>query len=159
MITILYFQSSMMLKKFSFLLLTLLIFACKSESNQSADIEPLFKEEIPQDFLGFYDRFHSDIDYQLDHIIFPLQQQSDSTLWQKDQWTMHKPFATQGGEFTRSYTHLKGIVVEIIQDQKGLFTIERRFNKTGNTYNLIYYKVTNAFENSDFEEDLGEDLE
>jgi len=140
------------------LLCIILIVSCKSESPQQ-DIEQtsLFKEEIPQDFLSFYDRFHSDIDYQLSHVIFPLQQKDDSTLWQKDEWIMHKPFSTQGGEFTRKYTHLSGIVVENIQDQKGLFTIERRFSKSRDGYNLIYYSVRNAFENSDFEEEKKED--
>ena len=69
---------------------------------------------------------------------------------------MHKPFDTQDGEFSRTYTHLNGIVVENIQDQKGLFRVERRFNKSNNGYDLIYYKITNAFENSDFKEELGE---
>ena len=130
------------------------LLACKSDTPQQQQAETsLFKEEIPQDFLSFYDRFHSDIDYQMNHIIFPLQEKSDSTLWQKDEWLMHKPFATQDGEFSRKYTHLNGIVVENIQDQKGLFRVERRFSKSGDGYDLIYYKITNAFENSDFEEE------
>ena len=134
--------------KIALFLLSLSILACKSDNTHQQQAEvSLFKEEIPQDFLSFYDRFHSDIDYQLEHIIFPLQQQSDSTLWQKDSWLMHKPFSTQDGEFTRTYSHLNGIVVENIQDQKGLFRVERRFNKSVDGYDLIYYKVINAFEN------------
>jgi hypothetical protein len=138
--------------------LCLCIIGCKSDTPQLQESETsLFKEEIPQDFMSFYDRFHSDIDYQLDHVIFPLSQKTDSTKWEKEEWLMHKPFNTQGGEFTRSYTHLKGIVVENIQDQKGLFRIERRFSKSNDGYDLIYYKITNAFEDSDFVEDMEEE--
>jgi hypothetical protein len=140
--------------RFIFLILFIVFQACKSDTSQVDPPEAsLFKEEIPQDFLGFYDRFHSNIDYQMNHIIFPLQEKSDSTLWQKDEWLMHKPFDTQDGEFSRSYTHLNGIVVEVIQDQNGLFKVERRFSKSRDGYDLIYYKITNAFENSDFKEE------
>ena len=140
-----------------FLFIIFCIIGCKSDTPQPSETETsLFKEEIPQDFLSFYDRFHSDLDYQMDHVIFPLSQRTDSTKWQKKDWLMHKPFDTQDGEFSRTYTHLNGIVVENIQDQKGLFRIERRFNKSNDGYDLIYYKITNAFENSDFKEDLEE---
>ncbi len=150
MITILSTQYWKMYRYTLMYMVIVLVFACKSEPQQTVE-EPLFKKEIPQDFLDFYDRFHNDLDYQLDHIVFPLRESSDSTLWHRSEWDMHKPFDTSGGEFTRNYTHLNGIVVEVIEDQKGIYRIERRFTKKDEGYDLIYYKVINAFENSDFE--------
>ena len=157
MITILSTQSLMMWNKVILSLLFLLLISCKSEPTAVHEEVSLFKEEIPQDFLSFYDRFHSDAEYQLSHIIFPLKQKTDSTLWYKEDWVLHKPFNTQGGEFSRKYTHLNGIVVENIQDQKGLYTIERRFSKSSDGYNLIFYKTKSAFENSDFKKVSPED--
>lgn len=140
-----------------YLFFFILIVSCKSESPEVATGQvSLFKDEIPQDFLSFYDRFHSDSLYQLEHVIFPLKQKKDSSMWNMDEWLMHKPFNAQGGEFTRSYTHLNGIVVESINDKNGLFSVERRFSKSSDDYNLIYYEVRNAYENSDFEEDTEE---
>lgn len=131
------------------ILFTAFVISCK---NEKATEEPeFFKEEMPADFLNFYDLFHSDPNFQMDHIIFPLQMQSDSTPWQKEDWVLHIPFSSQGGEFTRRYFHLNGIVIENISDRKGLYNIERRFSKSNDSYNLIYYKNTNALENSDFE--------
>lgn len=125
------------------------IVSCKNEKISLEEVQ--FKEEIPPDFLNFYDQFHGDSIFQMNHIIFPLQMQSDSTPWLKENWTLHKPFSSQSGEFQRKYFHLNGIVIEQISDSKGYYNIERRFSKSGNSYNLIYYKSTNVFEQSEFE--------
>jgi len=137
-----------MLKSYYLILIGLIFVSCKNEKTTAESA--YFKEEIPSDFLSFYDKFHSDSLYQLDHIIFPLQMQSDSTPWEKENWAIHNSFDSQGGEFTRNYFHLNGLVIENISDSKGYYKIERRFSKSNDSYNLIYYKNTNAFENSEF---------
>ncbi len=128
------------------LLSSLLFFACKNTpgaTSQSSDVS-VVSEDVPQDFLGFYMQFHSDTIFQKEHIIFPLSQQADGSPWLREGWTIHKAFTNQDG-FKQVFTSVKGLVFETIKDDKGLYTIERRFSKSADSYNLIYYKITNGF--------------
>jgi hypothetical protein len=101
------------------------------------------KEELPESFLEFYDRFHKDSLFQLQHIVFPLEgRRPDSTnilQWNKDEWVIHRPFDNMG-VFKREIFSLKDIVIEKIKDQSGQYSMERRWNKFGNDWYLIYYE-------------------
>ena len=132
------------------LLVCLLAMACKSEKSTPEIM--LHSKDIPADFLDFYHQFHSDSTYQMEHIIFPLSGKSDTTRWQKETWTLHRPFDNTTGEFVREFTNLNSIIFELIVSKDKTYSMERRFSKSGNTYNLIYYSVRNAFEGSDFEQ-------
>ena len=107
--------------------------------------------ELPEEFLSFYDRFHSDSLYQIEHILFPLQGQKfrgseeewvdENFKWQKETWRMHKPFDEMEGSFKQEFTSFEGIVTEVTQDVYGQFNMVRRFAKMDSTYYLIYYKA------------------
>ncbi|NNF36669.1 MAG: hypothetical protein HKN68_21385 [Saprospiraceae bacterium] len=116
-------------------------FSCKNKSNP--EVEGV---TIPEDFYPFYDRFHNDSLYQMDHIIFPLTgEPAEETLkgqewtWPKEDWVMHKPFDDKG-TFKRDWYAINSVIVEKISDSSGRFTMERRWAKMGGEWNLIYYK-------------------
>lgn len=109
---------------------------------------------LPKDFLSFYQHFHNDSLYQLEHVLFPLQgipSKADSmTLvnqnfrWQKEDWILHQPFENFGGDYSRSYEQLnKGLIVETIRMMKAPFGMQRRFSKSGDDWYLIYYAGMN----------------
>jgi len=126
------------------LFLMILCISCHSEKQGKPSYDELVIE-IPEDFLKFYNSFHSDSLFQMAHIIFPLEASSDSTKWLKADWRLHKPFDSQSGEFTRQFDNLGGIIVELMQDQTKTVTIERRFSKMGEEYQLIYYRIKSTF--------------
>lgn len=127
-----------------------LFFSCKNENANTQDKsqkgEPIdiLTVEIPSDFIPFYEQFHTDSLFQINHIVFPLAQKEDGTKWQRNQWIMHTPFDSQGGAFSRSFENFNGIIFEYIVEKSGAFKIEKRYSKTTDSYQLIYYtsKVT-----------------
>jgi len=110
--------------------------------------------DIPQDFLNFYEKFHQDSLYQMEHIIFPLQglpAYADSATiaeksfrFQKEDWVLHKRFDDQDGQFNRSFNKLsEGMMVEQIKNVENGIGIQRRFVKRENDWYLIYYAEVN----------------
>lgn len=104
---------------------------------------------LPDDFHTFYDQFHTDSLYQLDHVVFPLSgvvQEGDTILtivekqWLKKDWKMHKPFDTHGGTFERTFTNSDGIITETIVGNGGMFSLEKRYSKLAGEWHLIYYQ-------------------
>jgi len=102
--------------------------------------------EIPEAFVSFYEKFHSDSIFQLNHIVFPLKQKSDSSLWLKSEWKLHKPFDNQNGAYLREYDNFNGIIIESIREKNNMFLIQRRFAPSGDSYNLIYYTLDNKLD-------------
>lgn len=111
----------------------------------SAPAPNLHEASIPADFLAFYDHFHRDSLFQVEHVIFPLTAQQDGTPWLKENWRMHRPFDSMNGEFSRQFNNLNGIIIEIMQDKTATVTIERRYSKMSGEYHLIYYVVSSKF--------------
>ena len=124
---------------FAFLLLT----ACKNAPEPPALEE---KVEIPEEFVSFYEQFHTDTMFQLEHIIFPLSQRSDSSKWMKEDWVFHKAFDSQDGAYTREFDNFNGIIIETVREQNNSFKIERRFSPSEGSFNLIYYRIENQLE-------------
>ena len=125
------------------LFITLLFVACKNDTAVESTPQIV---EIPEEFVSFYEKFHTDSLFQLEHIIFPLSMKSDSTKWQKDEWTHHKAFDSQDGAYTREFDNFNGIIIETIREKNNSFKIERRFSKSSDSYNLIYYVIENQLE-------------
>lgn len=136
--------------KYLFLLavLGLHILSCKpsSEVSNKDTIEEAKSNFLPDDFLDFYEKFHSDPDFQFTHIVFPLEGKiysednvASMTTWNKDNWILHRPFDEIQETFTRSYTEFGGIISEKIEDNQGLLSMERRFSKIQGKWHLIFY--------------------
>ena len=111
-------------------------------------------EGMPPGFLAFYQRFHNDSLYQLEHVIFPLQgipSDADSSTivddnfrWQKEDWIMHHPIEDAGTEFSRSFKKISDeLVIENIRVAGGQYGMQRRFSKSGDDWYLIYYAGVN----------------
>ena len=117
----------------------ILFFSCKNDSKTSSTPSEENAVDIPSDFLDFYTKFHSDSLFQMNHIVFPLSQKSDGSKWQRDSWKLHKAFDSQNGAFIRSFDNFNGIIFEYIVEKTGAYKIEKRYSKSGDSYNLIYY--------------------
>jgi len=147
-----------MVNKISFfiLALTVLYLGCKPSSNNvpSPPIDYI-SDNVPSEFLEFYERFHHDEVYQMEHIVFPLagMRQDTTTMemvavkWQRENWLMHKEFNSHDGTYKRSFTNLQGIIIEKIEDIGGRFSMERRFSKLDDQWNLIFYSEFRLIQN------------
>jgi len=135
----------------SILIFTLLLVSCKKAPapHAEAEVDNYITKEIPASFMNFYERFHNDEEFQMEHIVFPLagHEQDGVTLekvamqWLKEDWVLHRPFNSYGGTFTRDYTNLHGIVIEKIEDTGKTFSMERRFSFIQGNWQLIYYST------------------
>lgn len=101
-------------------------------------------------FPEFYEKFHNDSLFQLEHIQFPLEGlSSDPSLhtpefrWLKDEWQLHQGLDTIQGAFTAQLVEIsKEFIVEKITDSYGLYGMERRFMQLENgKWLLIYYSA------------------
>jgi len=112
--------------------------------------------DLPEDFKTFYQKFHSDSIYQIEHIVFPLEglpDKADSLTiasgnfrWQKENWRMQRAVDFDLSDFTRKLVPVNEVmVVEYIVHKNGKFGMERRFAKFGDEWNLIYYAGLNRF--------------
>ncbi|MBP7822100.1 MAG: hypothetical protein KA010_04200 [Saprospiraceae bacterium] len=125
-----------------------LFVSCKG-TKKDADTQ-IVMSKLPQDFIEFMEKFHTDSAYQMEHITFPLQglpMAADSVemgdgqfRWQKNDWTLHKPFDTAANEFNREFIQVSDdIIIEKVSTKEGSFGMERRFSRMSNGWNLIYY--------------------
>ncbi len=104
--------------------------------------------KLPDDFHDFYNKFHTDSLFQMEHIIFPLEglkKSKDSNemipvKWEKNEWRMHRPFNDYEGTFERSFTNMDGIITEYIRSTNGMFSLEKRYAKINGEWHLIYYR-------------------
>lgn len=142
-----------MRSKLSFLIV-LLILAVSCENNKPSEDAAMVEDaqvlssELPEGFHDFYDQFHSDSVFQMEHIVFPLKgaavrKDSMETLsldrvYEASAWKLHKPFKQDGG-FDRNFTVMGDLVIEQMVDQMGLYTVERRWGRVDTTWSLIYY--------------------
>lgn len=141
---------------FLFLVLLMSVSSCKDKAEahdheHNHDHEhhvQVYSKDIPQDFLKFYLSFLSDTSFQKAHIVFPLKTQADGTPWLAENWNCHKPFSDDGN-FLQEFLNLNGLIIETISDPKGMYKMERRYMRAADSYNLIYFTVMNAFENSE----------
>lgn len=145
------------MKKLSCLFfICLFLYCCKGDQSRvnEAEATKLFSSDLPEDFLSFYMQFHTDSLFQIDHIVFPLKMKRDSSAYLAEEWSMHRPFSDQDGEYEQSFVNMNGLIIEHIISTNQIFRMERRFVKSDGSYNLIYYHVNNAFTNSkDWEKD------
>lgn len=107
--------------------------------------------QLPQDFLDFYQKFHHDSLYQMEHIIWPLQgdtdQQVDSThyqkvnaVWERDKWRIQRLDFNQDDYIFDRKMLGDILIIERIRPKTANYGIERRFAKQGNgEWALIYY--------------------
>ncbi len=141
---------------FRFILLLVIlsiITSCKESVKKDfvTKSEEVLTMEIPSDFVTFYNKFHSDSIYQMNHIVFPLAEKSDGSKWQKENWKLHKAFNDQGGAYQRTFDNFSGIIFETIVEKTGAFKIVKRYSRINDDYNLIYYSSKVSLEGWELE--------
>lgn len=122
------------------------IFSCtQKQKNKSASDDSL--QGLPEGFSEFYQKFHEDSIYQLDHILFPFQSRKYETkdmytthTWQREDWKIHKALDKNQEGFEREYTVVDSqYLTEIIYLKAGGFGLERRFAYLDTAWYLVMY--------------------
>ncbi|MDX1685735.1 MAG: hypothetical protein R3275_10905 [Saprospiraceae bacterium] len=140
----------------AFLLITVILLgACKNRTDSSS--ENLMNEtpgELPDDFTTFYKKFHEDTAYQMRHIIWPLpgqpsmldslgQFEDDKFYWERSEWIHHKPYSPES-QFNRDFEIISDFIVnETFTHQEMPIHVLRRFAKTSDGWQLIFYSGPN----------------
>jgi hypothetical protein len=126
---------------------------CKHKDASSSDdaAGEVVPDTLPKDFVEFFDTFHSDSVYQMNHILFPLEglpnaKNLDDTVptkrfyWQKKDWKKHNPFTDPSHQFDQWFEIINDRVIEHwIQMKNSNMFIHRRFAKLDDGWYLIYY--------------------
>ena len=131
-----------MLRTSLWIALLVVMFSCKDTDEKT----PI------SSFTAFYEQFHNDTSFQMDHIIFPLsgvpeysdsiQRDSGTFKWQKEHWILHKSF--EAGGFKRTVKEVgAGMVIETIIHEQAKLGMERRFAYLHDGWYLIYYAGLN----------------
>jgi hypothetical protein len=142
------------------ILLALSLFgACQNNPSGNEVAVPLEDETIDlSDFYAFYQRFHSDSLFQINHIIFPLKglpRDADSAMvaegsyfWDRDSWAMHKPFDFELSEYEREIKPFRSNMIQerIIHGPTGTGMIRRFAKLSDGEWHLIYYSDMNRLE-------------
>ncbi len=131
--------------------------SCKNVSKQNSPDENIIEadtslSQLPQDFVDFFNKFHTDSVFQMNHIVFPLEgaisapeSKNDSMIpyrWRQDKWQLHHVYNSYNGIFTRKFYLINSdLIIERIVGVNALFKMERRFGKLNDGWNLIYYSV------------------
>lgn len=127
--------------------LLLLLTACGGDNaeqfvGQSAD--------VPEDFLQFYQLFHTDTAYQTAHISFPLaglpngEPFAQNFRWTRADWQYHRPFDLEANNMVRQFRRSDETTIEeVIMQPQERSGILRRFVKLGDEWFLIYYAGMN----------------
>jgi len=108
---------------------------------------------LPNGFRKFYENFHRDSVFQLNHIRFPLEgipeketegMDVSGFYWKKENWKMHRPFNAMDGSFIRDFQPLgEDMVIEKIRHAEASYGMQRRFSRDGDDWYLIYYAAMN----------------
>lgn len=133
------------IKFFSIVLFAIITVGGCKKSESAASVK------LPPGFEDFYKKFHEDSIYQIDHILFPLEglpsisdnPGTEDFHWDLQSWIMHRSF-TDFKDYDREFIVLDStIVIEKIQLKNKEYGMERRFAKSGNQWQLIYYAAMN----------------
>lgn len=133
-----------------------LVLSCRQKAERTSEENKDQLSELPGDFKQFYQTFHSDSVYQIEHIVFPLEGLPDKAdaatiasgdfKWQKETWRMQRAVDFALSDFTRKIVPVNEVmVVEYIVHKNGELGMERRFAKLGGSWYLIYYAGLNHF--------------
>jgi hypothetical protein len=130
----------------------LIILGCKPEAKKSETGEV-------SDFTAFYERFHQDSAFQMEHILFPLQglpSSADSAQlldrnfrWQAEDWAIHRPIPANSDFSSKLLPVDEALVIEQIIHNSGDYAIERRFAKMNDEWLLIYYAGLNRVKSAE----------
>ncbi len=139
-------------------MLTLALVNCKNKSASNGEPTQIQLNEdgtssgkLPEGFDDFYKKFHTDSLYQMAHIQWPLQGETDEKVdsthykrklinWEPNQWRMHR-MNWDSKDFKQEFEVLGDLlVIERIRTRSVGYGLERRFSKTEqNEWMMIFY--------------------
>ncbi|MEY4904094.1 MAG: hypothetical protein RLZZ292_1909 [Bacteroidota bacterium] len=141
-----------MQKQFLMFFLFASFLACKKKETNTTNNAPQ-TVNLPTDFEAFYEKFHTDSLYQLQHISFPLKgvpmgadsmSLANGYYFQPEYWVLQHKVDFSDGKYTRDFQLLgENIVTETIMQTDEPYGMQRRFAKLGNEWSLIYYVAMN----------------
>lgn len=130
-----------------------------ASTEQTIEQDDEAPRSLPSGFRKFYENFHRDSIFQLNHIRFPLEgipeketEQTELTgfFWKKENWTMHRPFNGMDGSFIRDFQSIgEDMVIEKIRHAEASYGMQRRFSRDGDQWYLIYYAAMNELAKSE----------
>ncbi len=131
-----------------------LIFSCRYTNSSEGRENNMEPDSLMESFMAFYQQFHRDSLFQINHIIFPLEGLPDNAdsltialgnfRWKKEEWKMQKPFDFEFSEYGRKISQpAPGIIEEIIYHKKLPYLMTRRFSHFNGEWYLIYYAGMN----------------
>lgn len=131
--------------------LALALLSCRNQGGNEVR-EPLPEEY--RSFVEFYERFHQDSAYQMEHIVFPLEglpSEADSATiasgafrWTQDNWRLQRGFDLESSGFAQELIPVgEGLIIEKITHKAGGLGMQRRFARLGQEWYLIYYAGLN----------------
>jgi len=133
-------------------LLGLLLIGCQSQDGNQQTDEGLVDDDLPADFVSFYEQFHRDSAFQMERIIWPLEGVPDNAgdrltdptyRWQRNEWRIMKPIDVQGS-FRREFLPMSDeLIIEKITNSTGQFALIRRWAIISGDWHLIYYAGMN----------------
>lgn len=149
-------QFKRVISQLSLVILALVVVcvACKNEPKLSK----AETQGLTEDFVQFYNKFHSDSAYQMAHIQFPLEGYPSGNLadsvgnvadfrWTADKWVMHRLPQFNDSLYARQFEQPMPIMVnEIIIEKAKNYGTLRRFLKRDNEWFLIFYSDMNRLE-------------
>ena len=102
-----------------------------------------------EDFSEFNNKFHSNPDYQLSRVDFPIKgffvEGEEEKSWTKENWKLHKTQVgeTKEGKYQVDLIKKKNLVIEKIWIENSEFYVERRFKRIDGEWYLVYFKDIN----------------
>jgi len=137
-----------------FLCLFTILLSCSGSERPDTTIQ-----EDLTDFEIFYQQFHADSLYQMQHIAFPLaglpanaDTLGDTTtfFWQKENWVLHRNLTDRLSGYERKRKKFgSNIIVETIVQKDSEIGMMRRFAKMDDEWMLIYYTAMNQMQPSE----------
>lgn len=130
--------------------LFLFVLACQSPDPSVSRAETAEALQVPEDFVEFYELFHSDSAYQMAHIQWPLQgvPSNDSLrvpgfAFQAEDWSLHQIFDPAESGYRSEFEMMtEDLIIERINDRQGRYGLVRRWlrDAVSEEWMLIYYQ-------------------
>lgn len=128
------------MKRISLLAVALIALACSRNLS-------IFRSA--ERFDTFYDKFHSDIGFQLERVRFPLEGTYEDatgvTRWDKSNWVMHQQKVTEITEpdYDTEIIRKESLVIDKVSLRGAGYNSERRFELIKGRWYLVYYDSSN----------------
>ena len=124
--------------------------------NQKEETSTIQANAVPQDFMDFYRKFHSDSLFQISHINFPLEGlpsyadpedlKDGKFYWKLDEWQFQRSIDFEFSDFERVLMPINDFLIEeTILHKKDKLALQRKYVKFGEEWTLIYYSGLNPY--------------